>query len=237
MAKGKINTEWYDDLCLLYQKTRDLGLTEISIIFRDLLWDQVRGIVYSRIQEFIKHRKSALLLKDYDLSQKLFQESFFIFTKAVDKWDPNRKTKFITFIGDILDQEILNIIKLDGYAKKKHTKISSKLKDFHKGTEPEFFDETAIEKKAVLAEVEELINNFSFSCYPDPMKNQLDRDIVHTLIYGKLGDWGKLRKKYKMSLSDFNQFKKDSVNRIRTYILEKSSPKVKYVLSEIVNEK
>jgi hypothetical protein len=230
VTKVKINTEWYDDLCRLYQKTKCLELSEASSNLRNILWEQVKGIVHGRVHEFIRERKSVLLLRDRDLSQKLFQESFFIFVKAADIWDTNRKTKFITFLGDILDQEILNIIRLDKYGKDRHYKINNKLKYFTGEEQVHLYDETSKEREDVLIEIKDLMESM-------PFQNEIERDIIYTLVYGKAGDWGKLQKKSGLKPINFNKLRKLTVEKVKSYILDKSSTKVKDVITEIINEK
>jgi len=220
--KAKIETAWYDDLCSLYQRTK------ISSV-RNLLWEQVKNIVYARVHEFIR-KKKPYLRKDKDLSQKLFQESFFIFVKATEIWDKKRKTKFLTFLGDILDQEILNIIRLDNYHRTRDRKIEDKLRREILDEPYTFSDEGSQEKTSILEELRFLFENFNFS-------SQLDRDIVSTMIYGKTGDWVRLQRKSKLSVSKFNKRRQEVIGKLRIYIKEKSSQKVLDVIKEILDER
>ena len=228
--RAKINTEWYDDLCSLYQKTKTLELTDVANALRNIFWDQVRGIVHGRVHEFVRIKKPSLLLRDRDLVQKLFQESFFIFCKACNIWDKKRKTKFLTFLGDILDQEILNIIRLDWYYKSRDRKLEGKLRDQVVDEPIPFFDEEQQEREHVLEEVKVLVENFSFG-------SEIERDIVRTIIYGKVGDWIRLRKKSGLGIGKFNKVRQEIIEKLKSYIKEKSSPKVRDVILEIVSEK
>ncbi len=226
----KINTEWYDELCLLVQRTKTLDLEAVSSSLRNILWEQVRGIVHGRVHEFVRVRKPSLLVKDTDLAQKLFQESFFIFCKACNIWDKNRKTKFLTFLGDILDQEILNIIRLEYYHRSRSRKLEGKLKGQVIDESIPFYDEESRERDLVLEEVRTLIESYKFS-------SKLERDIINTIIYGKVGDWVKLRKKSGLGVAKFNKTRQLVVEKLKTYISEKSSSKTRDVILEIVSEK
>jgi len=228
--RAKINTEWYDDLCSLYQKTKALELLDVSNSLRNIFWDQVRGLVHGRVHEFVRVKKPSLLMRDRDLTQKLFQESFFIFCKACNIWDKKRKTKFLTFLGDILDQEILNIIRLDWWYKSRDKKLVDKLKDQVIDEPVSFFDEEKQEKASVLEEVRSLIENFKF-------ESEIERDIVNTIIYGKVGDWVKLRKKSGLGIGKFNKVRKAVIEKLKNHIKEKSSPKTLAVILEIIGEK
>jgi len=226
ITKVKFDTSWYDDLALLYQKTRDLGITYASTELRNLGWNQIQGIVYNRVHTYIRKRKS-LVLSDKDLVQKLFQESFFIFVKALNIWDRNRKTKFLTFLGDILNQEIMNIVRLDRYHKTRDYKIEKRIQN-QKIDEPiRFFDEECIEKESVLEEVKVILNSIVF-------ETQLERDLVNTIIFGDAKDLSKLRKSSKMSVLTFLSFKDKIKERLKQEILSKSSEKTKSIIKEIV---
>jgi len=220
--KAKIETAWYDDLCILYQRTKIPDL-------RNLLWEQVKNVVYARVHEFIREKKP-YLRKNKELSQKLFQESFFIFIKATDIWDKKRKTKFLTFLGDILDQEILNIIRLDNYHKARDKKIEDKLRREILDEPFSFSGEEQYEKSEVLEELRILFENFNFS-------SQLDRDIINTIIYGKVGDWVRLQKKSDLSAGKFNRRRREVLGELRGYIEKKGTPRVRAVIKEILNER
>jgi hypothetical protein len=228
--RAKINTEWYDDLCSLYQKTKALELLDVSSSLRNIFWDQVRGLVHGRVHEFVRVKKPSLLMRDRDLTQKLFQESFFIFCKACNIWDKKRKTKFLTFLGDILDQEILNIIRLDWYYKSRDRKLVGKLKEQVIDEPVSFFDEEKQEKANVLEEVKLLVENFNF-------ESEIERDIVRTIIYGKVGDWVRLRKKSGLGIGKFNKVRQGVIKKLKIHIEEKASLKTRAVILEIVSEK
>jgi hypothetical protein len=222
----KPDTKWYDDLCLLYQKTR---IPEL----RNVLWDQVRGIVHGRVHQFIREKKVSILLHNQDLCQKLFQESFFIFVKAVDIWDPSRNTKFLTFLGDILNQEILNIIRLDLYYKTRDKKLEDKLKLHYpieeQVNESRDYDED-FERQEMLEEMKTLFENY-------PFKNQIDRDIVYTMIYGKMGDWSKLSKRLGVGLGKLYKMRLQIIEDLRNYIEAHCSTRLKCILQELLVEK
>lgn len=224
--KSRYNTEWYDDLALLYQKTRDLGVIYASTELRNLGWDQIQGIVYNRVHSYIRKRKTSVL-SDRDLCQKLFQESFFIFVKALDIWDRNRKTKFLTFLGDILNQEIMNIVRLDRYHKTRDYKIEKRIQS-QKIDEPiPFLNEEGLEKESVLAEVRNILNDIVF-------ESQLERDLVNAITFGDVKDLSELRKSAKMSVLSFSAYKDQVKEKLRQEILSKSSEKAKAVIQEIV---
>jgi hypothetical protein len=226
-TKPKPNTNWYDDLILLYQKTRDLGLKSVSSELRNIGWEQMRGIVQGRVHKHIRERR---LIGDRDLVQKLFQESFFIFVKATEIWDFTRKTKFLTFLGDILDQELMNIVRLDRYHKGRDRKIESKLRSQVVSEPMTFFNEEDHEKEQVLSEVKGLLESFSF-------EEPSERDVAFTFIYGRSGDWMKLQKKYGLSISKFNRLRKLVISKLKNHILTNSSDKVKALLEGILKEK
>lgn len=226
LTKVKFDTSWYDDLALLYQKTRDLGVIYASTELRNLGWDQIQGIVYNRVHSYIRKRKTSVL-SDRDLCQKLFQESFFIFVKALDIWDRNRKTKFLTFLGDILNQEIMNIVRLDRYHKTRDYKIEKRIQS-QKIDEPiPFLNEESIEKEGVLEEVKVILNNIVF-------ETQLERDLVNAIIFGDTKDLSELRKSSKMSVLTFSAYKDQVKEKLKQEILSKSSEKAKAVIQEIV---
>lgn len=218
----KTDTKWYDDLVVLFHKT---GIESI----RNVLWDQVKGLVYGRVHDFI--RQSSYLRYDNDLCQKLFQESFFIFVKAVDIWDVTRKTKFITFLGAMLDQEIKNIIRLEHYHKNRDKKIEVKIKDKtppHNWILPSH--ETNLDRNEFFEEIREIIENF-------PFENQTERDVVFTIIYGEMGDWSKLRKRLDIGIGKLYKIRAKAIERLRIHIKENCSEKMKTVLGEVIAEK
>jgi hypothetical protein len=221
--KDKRDTGWYDDLCDLYQRTHIASL-------RNILWEQVRGLVHGRVHQFIREKKSTILRRDPELCQKLFQESFFIFVKAVDIWDRKRRTKFLTFLGDILNQEILNKIRLHLYHRQRDWKLEMKLKmseDFVPHTPP--FKDNAFEREEFYDEIRTLFENFSFA-------DEIDRDIAYTMIYGKIGDWAKLQKKSGLGIGGFYRKRMELIEKLRTYITDSSTPKMKAIIEEIMSE-
>jgi DNA-directed RNA polymerase specialized sigma subunit len=220
--RAKLETGWYDVLCQLYQDTK---ITEL----RNILWEQVKNLVYGRVHAFIRRKKFSVLA-DKELCKKIFDDSFLIFIKATEIWDKNRKTKFLTFLGDILDQEILNIIRLDRYHKSRDKKLEGKLKKQVVDEPIKFFSYRDQEKEEILGEFKELFESFSF-------KSKLERDIIYTMVYGKMGDWTKLRKESKMSVGKFAKIRQQISIELKEYILEKSSPRMKDVLKEILEEK
>ena len=223
LHKDKRDTGWYDNLCDLYQRTHIDSL-------RNILWEQVRGLVHGRVYQFIREKKATILRRDPELCQKLFQESFFIFVKAVDIWDRKRRTKFLTFLGDMLNQEILNKIRLHLYHRTRDWKLEVKLKaseDFVAHTEP--FKDNAFEREDFYADIRTLFENFAFS-------DEIDRDIAYTLVYGKIGDWTKLQKKSGLGIGVFYKKRTDLIDKLRVYILENSTPKMKAILEEVLSE-
>jgi hypothetical protein len=223
LRKGKKDTGWYDDLCDLYQRTHIDSL-------RNILWEQVRGLVHGRVHQFIREKKSAILRRDPDFCQVLFQESFFIFVKAVDIWDRKRRTKFLTFLGDILNQEILNKIRLHLYHKQRDWKLETKLKissDFVPHTEP--FKDNAFERDEFFEDIKILFDGYSFA-------DEIDRDIAYTMVYGKIGDWTRLQKKSGLGIGGFYRKRSDLKEKLRKYIIENSTPKMREIIEEIMGE-
>lgn len=222
MTKPKPDTKWYDSLCSLYQQTK---IPEL----RNILWEQVKLLIYQRIRKFVNEKKGIELKKNTDLLQRLNQEAFFIFTKATEVWDPARKTKFLTFLGDILDQEIMNIIRMDWYYKTRDFKICRKLM-YESSVEQIPIEQEQFEKKEFLEEIKNLLANYGF-------ESELERDIIYTVIYGVAGDWAKLQKKSKLSVAGFSKVRKKITEKMKKYILDNCSEKQKAVLKEILGEK
>lgn len=223
LRKGKRDTGWYDELCELYQKTHIEAL-------RNILWEQVRGLVHGRVHQFIREKKAAILRREPELCDKLFQESFFIFVKAVDIWDRKRRTKFLTFLGDILNQEILNKIRLHLYHRQRDWKLEKKLlasSDFVPHTEP--FKDNAFERDEFFYDIKALFESFSFD-------DEIDRDIAYTMVYGKIGDWSRLQKKSGMGIGVFYKKRTDLVKKLKVYVIENSTPKMKAIIEEIMGE-
>jgi len=216
------DTAWYDDLVLLYQKTKDIEPLAASAL-RNILWEQVKLLLYSRVRDFINEKKSAILKRDPDLSQQLYQEVFFVFQKACNIWDCSRKTKFITFLGDITDQEILNVIRLNLYHKTRDKKIFQRISE---GVEERFSTKEDIEKGQFLEEVKRLFENFEF-------KSPVEREIVRTIMYGKKGDWPKVMRKSRTAAGNFYKLKREVIERLKNFILDNSSPYMKEVLEDI----
>jgi len=231
MAAVKRDTVWYNDLCILYQRTKALGLDKASADLRNILWDQIRSFVHGRVYDFIHEKKASILRKDPDLCSKLYQESFFVFLKACDIWDQERKTKFMTFLGDIINQEILNIIRMDLYYRTRDRKLAIKLSNEHKvERENETTGEENFEKDELFEEVHFILENFAFG-------DELERDIVFTTLYGRMGDWAKLQKKSGLSLSVFYRMRAQTIQKLREHILSCCSDKMKDVLKEVLAEK
>ncbi len=223
LHKGKRDTGWYDDLCELYQRTHIDSL-------RNILWEQVRGLVHGRVHQFIREKKATILRRDPELCQLLFQESFLIFVKAVDIWDRKRRTKFLTFLGDILNQEILNKIRLHLYHRQRDWKLEAKLKassDFVPHTEA--FKDNAFERDEFYESIKVLFDGFSFD-------DEIDRDIAYTMVYGKIGDWTRLQKKSGLGIGVFYRKRTDLKDKLRNYIIENSTPKMKAIIEEIMGE-
>lgn len=218
--KKEWDTSWYDDLCKMYQKTK---IPEL----RNVLWDQVKLLVFSRVRKFITEHKG--MRRDPDLCQKLNQESFFIFLKACEIWDETRKTKFLTFLGDMLNQEIMNIIRLDWYYKNRDIKIYSRLVA-EKASETRPLEQEQFEKNELLDAVKQLLDNYIFD-------SPIERDIIWTTIYGVSGDWTRLRKQYNLSIAVFAKARHKTVDKLKAYILEHCTDKQKCVLKELLEEK
>ncbi|OGM08244.1 hypothetical protein A2Z67_00905 [Candidatus Woesebacteria bacterium RBG_13_36_22] len=237
MAKEKRETLWYDDLCKLYQKTR---IPEL----RNILWEQVKLLLYSRIRKFVTEKKSSILKRDPDLVMQLYQDAFFIFQKACDVWDPTRNTRFLTFLSDIIDQEVLNIIRLDIYHKVRDSKIKKRIEDemecfnwpgqIGRATErKKIFVEPStctedFEKEKFFEEVRHMFENYCF-------ENQLERDIVYTTVYGKPGEWVRLQKKSRMSIENFYKLRDATMTKLKHFILENCTKHMKDVLCEVLN--
>jgi hypothetical protein len=229
--KKKWDTAWYDDLCMLYQKVKSFKdnpqALEAANSLRNVLWDQVKSLINSKVREYIVEKRRSQLRSDPDLCQKLYQEGFFIFQKACDIWNPDRNTKFLTFLGDILDQEILNIIRLHNYYKTREYKIKARLSQEVEDVEEH---EEDIEKQELLERVKILCESYSFG-------SQLERNIVFTAIYGKLGDWSKLQATSDMGIGSFYKLRDKTLKAMRAYILANCEPRLQDVLKEILEEK
>ena len=217
----KKDTKWYDDLLDLYQRTR---ITEL----RNILWENVKGLIYGRIHEFIRDRKT-FLKRDPDMCQKLFQESFFIFQKACDIWDKDRQTKFLTFLGDILDQEIMNIIRLESYHRTRDYKLKGKIKNDVLQI-PEVKDEVGFERDELLEEIKRLMENYSFG-------SAIERDIAYVMAYGKVGDWARLQKKSGIGIGKFYKLRLQVSKKLRDHIYTNCSIQLQAVLKDFLKEK
>ncbi len=213
------DTEWYDDLCKMYQRTK---IPEL----RNVLWEQVKLLVFSRVRKFITDRRGTALRRNPELCQKINQESFFIFLKACDRWDPARGTKFLTFLGDILDQEIMNIVRLDWYYKTRDVKIGNKLL-IEKATESRTQEQEEFEKAELLEEIRRLLDEYTFD-------SELEQDIVWTMIYGVSGDWTRLQRKHKLSIATFTKARKKVIEKLKKYFLDHCDEKQKCVLKEML---
>lgn len=228
--KVKWDTSWYDTCVILYQRTK---ITE----FRNILWKQVERLMFSRIKKFVANRKGTALRNNPELIHKLYNEAFFIFLKACDRWNPEgitdaagklHRTTFVTFLGDIIEQEIMNVVSLDWYYKNRDIKIARRLiseRPFEQTPDQELF-----EKNDLLADIKGFLENYTF-------ENELERDVVWTMIYGIPGDWAKLQKKFKLSISAFSKVRKKTVTKLRDSVLLHCSPKQKDVLRELLEEK
>lgn len=223
----KRETLWYDDLCILYKRTKAMGNKEASTALRNVLWDQVKSLINSKIREYIVEKRRSQLRSDPDLCQKLYQEGFLIFQKACDVWNPDRNTKFLTFLGDILDQEILNIIRLHHYYKTREFKIKVRLtQELGNTIEPE----EDVEKLELLERVKNLCESYSFG-------SELERDIIFTQIYGKLGDWSKLQARSDMGIGSFYKLRDQTLKKLRAHIIENCEPRMQEVLKQVLEEK
>ena len=219
--KEKRDTGWYDDLCKMFQKTQ---IPEL----RNVLWEQVKLLIYGRIRDFINGKGGFNLKRDPEICQKLYQDAFFIFLKAVRVWDPKKKTKFLTFLGDILDQEVMNIIRLDWYHRSRDFRLGAKLK-VERVTEfpPEQED---FEKKELLEDIRILFESYSF-------ESQIEKDIIYTTVYGVSGDWSRLQKRSKLSIANFAKLRQKTIGKMKQYVLDNCSDKQKAVLKELLEEK
>ena len=223
----KINTDWYDDLVLLYQKTKNLGLNDVSASLRNIGWDCLKGFVHGRVHEHIREKR---LMHDRDLCQLLFQESFFIFCKVIDIWDPSRKTKVMTWLGDCLPQELMNRVRLDQYHRTRDRKLERRLQDQSVDEPAHFFNEEDQERKSALEEIRNLLENAPFS-------SELESNVASTMIYGKVGDWSKLQRSSGLGIGKFNKVRKQVIENLRSYIMEHCSKRVKDILCEIIAAK
>lgn len=224
--KEKRDTQWFDDLVILYQKIK-VTEPEPASTLRNVLWEQVKLLLYSRVRDFINEKKSAILKRDPELCQQLYQDVFFIFQKACDIWDPLRKTKFITFLGDIADQEILNVIRLNLYHKTRDRKIFRRMSD---NFDDRFPDKSEVDRGKFLEEMKHLFETYSF-------ESELERTIVRTIMYGKKGDWPRIIRKSRLGVGKFYRIKKEIIGRLKDYILKNcSSSFMKEALEEIIGE-
>jgi len=224
--REKKDTQWYDDLAVLYQKIKDTEPTAASAL-RNILWEQVKLLLYSRVRDFVNEKKSAILKRDPELVQTLYQDVFFIFQKSCDIWDPTRKTKFITFLGDIADQEILNVIRLNLYHKTRDRKIFRRMSD---NFDDRFPDKSEVDRGKFLEEMKHLFESYSF-------ESELERTIVRTIMYGKKGDWPRIIRKSRLGVGKFYRIKKEIIGRLKDYILKNcSSSFMKEALEEMIGE-
>jgi hypothetical protein len=136
----------------------------------------------------------------------------------------------MTFLTDIIDQEILNIIRMDLYYKTRDRKLAAKVANAQE-VENEINDyEEDFEKEALLEEVRILLENFNFD-------DVLERDIVYTTLYGKIGDWTRLQKKSGLGIGVFYKAREKTIKKLREYIISSCSDKMKSVLKEVLAEK
>ena len=217
----KRDTAWYDDLCKLYQKTK---IPEL----RNVLWEQVKLLIYGRIRDYINGKGGFNLKRDPELCQKLYQNAFFIFLKACEIWDETRKTKFLTFLGDILDQEVMNVVRLDWYHKTRDYKMGAKLKVENPLEIPP--EQEAFEKNDFLEEIKILFENYTFN-------SMIEKEIVYTMVYGVSGDWSRLQRKSKLSIANFAKLRRKTVENLKNYVLDNCSEKQKTILHEMLEEK
>jgi len=225
--KPKLNTDWYDDLILLYQKTKGLGLSEVSSSLRNVGWECMKGFVHGKVHEHIRMKR---LIHDRELCQKLFQESFFIFCKVIDLWNPDKNTKVLTWLGDCLPQELMNKVRLDQYHRSRDYKLEKKLRDQLVDEPLQFFSEEDQERKEVLEEVRNLLENM-------PWDTTLEREMANIMIYGKSGDWNKLQRSSNLGIGKFSKLRKKVIEYLRSYIMEHCSDKTREILRSIVTEK
>jgi len=223
-ADGRRDTQWYDELCELWQRTQ---IPEL----RNVLWEQVKHFIYGRIHEFIRDRKSSSIKQDPDLIQELFQGSWLIFLKAATIWDKRRKTKFLTFLGNCLNQEIMNIIRLYYYHKTRTIKLAAKMKvalESEHSDSITFADE--LEKETMLEGVRDMMEGFPFS-------NELERDIARTMMYNKVGDWSRLQKQCGIGIGAFYKLRREVTAKLRKHIEDNASPKMAALIREYLEEK
>lgn len=223
--KEKLDNAWYDDLVVMYQKTK---IPEL----RNVLWEQVKLLIYSLVRRFINEKKSSILKRDSELCKKLYDDAFFIFCKCCDSYDPSKKTKFLTFLGYKVPQDIRNTISLHYYHKNRDQQIEKKVEDEMSVKESHEIHDVAenFESEVLLDEIRILFENFSF-------ETPLERDVIYTLMYGKSGDWKKLQKKSKLTPVEFNRFRSRVVEKLRKHIVDSCSPKMRDVLQEWLHEK
>jgi DNA-directed RNA polymerase specialized sigma subunit len=207
--KKKKDTTWYNDLVKIYQDKK-VDNPVVATAIRNILWEQIKNLLYSRVRDIIDRRKGDIVRQDPEFAKQLYQDTFFILQKAVDIWDPNRGTKFLTFLGDIADQEILNKIRLHFYHKTRDKKIRDR-------TAEEFVLKTTsieeYEKDEMLDEMKRLFENYTFD-------TKLERDIVNLIVYGRGGAWNKLLKRSKMNIDHFYKLRDATLKKLRVYILE-----------------
>jgi hypothetical protein len=221
--KKKRDTSYYDDFAKLYIKMRDIDIGIASQV-RNILWEQIKNLLYSRVRDIIDRRKGDIIRQDPDFAKQLYQDCFLILQKACDIWDPKRGTKFLTFLGDITDQEIRNKIRLHFYHKTRDKKIRLRTID---ELEPRVTTIEEHEKEEMLEEVKRLFENYAF-------KSKLERDIVNLVVYGREGEWKKLQKKSKMSIENFYALRDKILKELKTYILENCTITMKDSLENLL---
>jgi hypothetical protein len=86
------------------------------------------------------------------------------------------------------------------------------------------------ERDTVLTEVRTLMENFNFG-------SQIERDVVNVMIYGKVGDWAKLRRSYDLGIGKFNKIRQEVVEELKEYLIKNCSKKTKDVIFEVISEK
>jgi hypothetical protein len=223
MPKKKKDTLWYDDFAKLYLKMRDIDINVASQV-RNILWEQVKNLLYSRVRDIVEKRKGDIVRQDPDFAKQLYQDCFLILQKACDIWDPTRGTKFLTFLGDITDQEILNKIRLHFYHKTRDKKIRIRTIDEFEQKYDTIEDR---EREEMLEEVKRLFEDYSF-------ETKLERDIVNLVVDGREGDWKRLQRKSKMSIENFYKLRDVTLDKLKKYILDNCTITMKDALENLL---
>jgi hypothetical protein len=134
----------------------------------------------------------------------------------------------LTYLGNrFLDNEITNRIRLESYYKNRDKKIELKLTDLALPSEE--FEEDYFEREIFLDRIRELFEDFSFT-------TELERNIAQVMVYGKMGDWKKLRVSSKLAIGKFFKVREKVIADLKLYLEVNLDDKEKILLKEFLAE-